>query len=265
MSTLRAIVVRDFRVAWSYRFSFIVQTGSIIFSLLSLKFFAGVFGPAPPPALAEYGGDFFAFTLLGAGMTYVSYPAVKCFAQTVRSAQVTGTLEAMLSTRARPAAIILGSGVWPLAAAVIQVALLVIVGAVMGAELRIAHLGLALTVLVLLLVSLAGLGLLSAAFVVAFKQNEPFTGAFLAGAFLLSGVFYPTSVLPRGLEQLAMLLPTTHAMELTRGLLLGDAGAASYAGHFVALVAFCLLLPTGLLAFSRSIAWAKASGSLGQY
>jgi hypothetical protein len=44
-------------------------------------------------------------------------------------------------------------------------------------------------VLLMTMAALAGFGLMSAGFVVVFKQNEPFTGALVALSFLLSGIF----------------------------------------------------------------------------
>jgi len=266
MTVARAFFVRDFRAAWSYRFSFIVQSGGILFSLVSLKFIADLTSSSTPAALASYGGDYFGFALVGAVLSLLSYPVVKSFAGGVRSAQVTGTFEAMLATRANAAAVVVGAGIFPIMSACTQATLVVLVGAVaLGARIHAGNAALVLVVLSLTIAALAGIGLFSAAFAIAFKQNEPFSGALLGASFLVSGILYPTSVLPGWLRHLAPLIPTTHAVELCRGLLLDGAATGALAPHFAALGAFAVMLPAGIVAVSLALRYARQSGSLSQY
>jgi ABC-2 type transport system permease protein len=266
MSVMRAFLWRDFRVAWSYRMSFVFQTGSLFFSLVTLRFMSDLFGQSDPSSLASYGGDYFSFVILGMGISLMAYPVTKSFAGAVRAAQMTGTFEAMLTTRTPAIAIVFHSGLYPVVVACIQlVAMWLIAGVALGANFRVADLALVVLVLVLTLAVLAGIGLLSAAFAIAFKQNEPFTTAFLAGSLLVSGIMYPTSVLPGWLEKIAVLLPLTHAAELTRLLFLQGADTTSVGVHFAALVVFALSFPLGLFALNHSINWARRCGSLSQY
>jgi ABC-2 type transport system permease protein len=266
MRKVSAIFQRDCRIAWSYRFSFIVENAGLVISLLSLKFVSQLFGGNIPRVLDPYGGDYFGFALLGVSVSSLSYPAVKAFAQAVRSAQVTGTLEAMLTTRASPLTIVLGSGIYPITVACVQLVLLVATGKILlGAHLHLTNPILVVLVLAMGIVSLAGIGLMSAAFVIVFKQTEPFTSTFLAASLLLSGIVYPLSVLPPWLRSLAQFLPITHAIELTRELLLTGASGRAFLPHLVILAGFCLLLPAGALSLSAGIDWAKRSGSLSHY
>ena len=266
MSPAMAFLWRDFRIAWSYRASFLFQAGSLVFSLVSLRFVADLFGQASPHGLAEYGGDYFSFVSLGMGLSLLAYPVTKSFAQGVRAAQVTGTFEAMLTTRTSPVAVVFYSGLYPILVACVELAAMWGIAAfALGAEFHIADLPLVLLVLALTLAILVGIGLCSAAFAIAFKQNEPLTNAFLAGSILLSGIMYPTSVLPGWLERIAFLLPLTHAVELTRALFIEGASTSSVGVHFAALAGFAVLLPVGFLVLQHSITWARRSGSLSQY
>lgn len=72
-------------------------------------------------------------------------------------------------------------------------------------------------------------------------------------------------MLPGWLELLSPLLPMTHALELARGLFLEGADVDHVGLHFAALAAFSLLLPLGLWTLSRSLTWARATGSLAHY
>jgi ABC-2 type transport system permease protein len=267
MRTVRAVLLRDLRVARSYPLSFVVQNVSVLLTLLTTRFLAELFNGAAPGALAGYGGDYFSFALLGVAIANLSYPAVKTLAGAVRGAQVTGTFEAMLTTRGNPVVIILSSAVYPLARALLEMTLLLVIGVVaLGARFDLANLALVWGVLALLLAALLGVGLASAAFTIAFKQAEPLSSAVLAATLVLSGVAYPTAVLPDWLRLFAPLLPATHAIELTRDLLLsGRASGGTLAVHAVALAGFALLLPAGMLLLSLALDYARRAGSLAHY
>jgi len=266
MTTAGAFFVRDLRVAWSYRFAFFFQNASLLFSVLTLRFVSDLIGDSSIAALDEYGGDYFSFVLLGMGLSLLAYPVTKAFANGVRSAQVTGTFEAMLTTKASGASIVVGSALYALAVACVQLVLMWVIGGILfGADFRPIQIPLVLLVVGMTVTVLAGVGLLSAAFMIAFKQNEPFTGAFVAASLLISGIMYPTSVLPRWLEMLSPLLPLTHAAELTRFLFLDGADSAQAGTHFLALGAFCALLPLGIFALNKSLDFARRTGTLSQY
>ena len=266
MSVLRAFVERDFRVAWSYRFSFVTQFGAFLFTLVSMKFLSELFADGSVSALEAYGGDYFSFVVIGLAINLVALPAVGTFAASVRGAQVTGTFEAMLATRTSPLWIVTSSAGYAMLLVLTQLLVLLAIAVVaLDAGLDFSNLGLAALLLAFTLAAFAGVGLLSCAFTVAFNQREPLTGAFLAASLLLSGVLYPTAVLPGWLELLSPLLPMTHALELARGLFLEGADVDHVGLHFAALAAFSLLLPLGLWTLSRSLTWARATGSLAHY
>ncbi len=176
---------------------------------------------------------------------------------------MTGTFEAILATRARPVLTIIGPGVYSLLLVCVQALLMVAIGRLaMGAKLQLAHLGLVTVVIAMTIASLTGIGLMSAAFVVAFKQTEPVTTGLAAASLMVSGILYPTTVPPAWLARLVPLLPMTHAVEITRGLLLERAAVGSLAVHFVVLGLYSLSLPASLLLLSAAITQAKRAGSL---
>jgi ABC-2 type transport system permease protein len=266
MSLLWAFLLKDIRVAWSYRFSFMVQCLSLMFSLTSIRFLSDLVEDGTAEKLSAYGGDYFSFALIGIALSMISFPVVKSFAAGVRSAQTTGTLEAMLTMNCSSAMVVIGVGIFPVLQACLQVVLILLAAAVaLGADLHVINIAPAALVLLMTIAALMGIGLASAAFVLAFKQNEPFSGALLAMSFLISGVLYPTSVLPNWLAPLAPLLPTTHALDLSRGLLVGDVPVNEMLGHLAALAGFCLTLPIGLVLLAAALRHAKRNGSISHY
>lgn len=261
-----AFLRRDLRIAWSYRFSFFVQVATLVFGLVTLRFVSEVVGVSQPASLEQYGGDYFTFLLVGTGIGTLAFPLVKGFAGAVRANQVSGTFEVMLTTRVSGAAIVFNATLYSLLFAAFQLLAVWVVGTVfLGARFQLADTPLVLAVLLLTSILLAGVGLLAASFMIVFKQNEPVSGAFLMMSMMLSGIFYPTSVLPSWLGQFAPLLPLTHAVELLRMLLIQGADSSDFGIHFATLAGFCALLPIGLLTLNMALASARRSGSLGQY
>lgn len=90
----------------------------------------------------------------------------------------------------------------------------------------------------------AGLGLLVAAKVRVIDQFSYAMFLFITPQFLFSGTFFPLEQLPQAVQYLAMAVPLTHAVALTRGLALGDLPALwPVHGAYLLVVglAFCLI------------------------
>lgn len=259
-----AYLERDFRVAWSYRMSFFFQYASMPFALVTTRFVAELV--APQDALEQYGGDYFAFALLGVALQTLMFPVLTVFRGAVREAQVMGTFEAILMTRTRAGTAVLASGLYQSMQAAVQPLLVIpLIGFLMGAPLAWGSSPLALGVLALSLLGFVGVGLCSAAFTIAFKQNEPFTMALFTLTTLLSGVVFPVALLPGWLQPASQALPLTHAAEALRGVFIEGAHVAALAWHVGALAAFALMFPVGLFAVGRATEMARDRGTLGQY
>lgn len=264
MNAARAYLERDFRVAWTYRSSFFIQYLLMPFNLIGTRFLADLVGPRE--ALVQYGGDYFAFALIGTALQIAMYPCLTVFRGAVREAQVLGTLEAILMTRTRAASAVAYSGLYQLLQVSVQpIVIIPLVGFALGAQFAWSNAPIALAILALVLVGFAGIGLCSAAFTIAFKQNEPFTVALISVSTLLSGVIFPIDLLPEPLRWVSLVLPLTHAAEAIRGTFISGSAVSHLELHIAVVAAYAALLPLGLLAVSRAFEYARERGSLGQY
>ena len=87
-----------------------------------------------------------------------------------------------------------------------------------------------------------------------------------SGAFLLSGVVYPVTVLPGWLQIGSWFLPHTYALDGLRLALLQGASWSQITPQLVALVLFGTgILSVGSLLFKYAVYRARLDGSLGQY
>ena len=165
---------RDLRVQMSYRLSFFLQFLGILFSSASFYFVALLFGTRAVPYLSSYGGDYFPFVLIGIAFVGYQGVAMGVFSGVVRSAQTTGTLEAMLVTPTRLVTILLSSSLWSFGFTSVRVLVYLLVGVVVfGVDLNSANVPAALVVLLVTVLALSGIGILSAAFIMVFKRGSP--------------------------------------------------------------------------------------------
>ncbi len=90
--------------------------------------------------------------------------------------------------------------------------------------------------------------------------------ALTTGAFLLSGVVYPVSVLPGWLQVGSWVLPHTYALEALRLTLLQGAPLSQVAPQLGALVLFTIgILPLSFLFFRYAVRRAMVEGSFAQF
>lgn len=263
---LLAFLARDFRTELSYRFSFLLGLAGIFFSTVTYYFVARLLGDSVRPLLAPYGGDYFAFALIGVAFASYFTLGLSGFARALRLAQTTGTLEAMLMTPAPLSTIVLGSAAWSYAFTTLRVVIYLTLGVVMGIELGDAnYLGAAVTLLLAVL-TFAALGIIAAGVIMVTKRGDPVTGLFGGFATLVGGVFYPVEIMPEWLQRIADLLPITYALRAMRLALLQGAPLQALAPDLLALLIFAaVLLPLSLFVFRYAVDRARNEGSLAHY
>jgi len=262
-----AFLRRDFSSEVSYRFSFFLQLFNIFFSVGVFYFISSLLGEAAAPYLTQYGGDYFSFVLIGIAFAGYFGVGLSSFSNSLRQAQTTGTLEAMLSTPTGISEIILSSSLWDYLLTTLRVLVYLLVGAAfLGVNLGGGNYPAALLILVLTVIAFSSLGIIAASFIMVLKRGDPITWAMGALSSFLGGVYYPIDILPGWLQSLSRLLPITYALQAMRLALLQGASFAELAPDILALAVFSvLLLPISLLAFRFAVQRARIDGSLTQY
>ena len=267
MAVAVAFLKRDLSQALSYRLSFLLQLGSIFFSVAIFYFLSRLFGSAVAPQLAAYGGDYFSFVLIGLAFTGFLGLSLSNFAQSIREGQMMGTLEIMLLSPTRLSAILLSSSLWAYVLTTLRVVVYLLVGAlVFGASLSQANIGTALLVMFLSIASFSGIGILSASVVLLMKKGDPIAWLLGGASSLLAGVYYPISVLPDWLEPLSRILPLTYALDAMRLAMLQGYSLYELRLDILVLLGFTVVLtPLSFMVFRKALKRAKMEGSLIQY
>jgi ABC-2 type transport system permease protein len=143
---------------------------------------------------------------------------------------------------------------------------LVVVAVVLTFHLDFSHADLigALMVLAVSTVPVIGLGIITSTLpMLSPEKGEQMTVAVQGVLLLISGVYYPVSVLPAPLRIAGGLSPLTYTLSGMRAALLQHAGPAQLAPTlFVLLLMGAVLIPGGTWVFSRAEARAKRLGLL---
>ena len=261
---LGAFIKRDFISEVSYRLAFIMQVSGMFLSLLALWFFAGMIDPDTKGLDGIRPFDWF---LIGMAFQYYFSTALYSFSAKIRSEQVLGTLEAMLVSPTPTSMVIFSSAAWDFTYGAIRVviyllfATLVFGVTLFGTSLLAVAVGVILTLL-----SSAGMGILSASFILYFKRGDPINFLLSGATTFLGGVFFPVQQLPQSVQFLSEYLPINWSLQIVRGALLQGKSfweLREAIAHLTVLTA--ILLPLGLLASRVAIRHAKREGSLVQY
>ena len=265
--TALSFLRRDFKIQISYRFGFFFQFVGVLVSLPSFYFLSLLVGQRVTPLLEAYGGDYFAFVLVGIAFMGYQNVALNSFAQTVRSGQMMGTLEAMLMTPYRLSTILVSSSLWSLVLTSLQVFLYLLLGITLfGFRIDRLNLAGAFLTQVLTILAFSGVGILSASFVIVFKQETPINFLYATISGLLAGVLYPVEVLPGWLQRLSSLLPLTYSLRAMRkAILLGNSLVEMSIDLLILGLFACVLLPLGFYAFRYAVHRAKIDGTLTQF
>jgi ABC-2 type transport system permease protein len=267
MSVPSSFLKRDISIALSYRLSFILQIGGILFNVASFYFLSRLFSSAMVPQLQEYGGDYFSFVLIGLAFSGYLGLSLSSFASSIREGQMTGTLEIMLLSPTRLSSILLSSSLWPYLLTTINVIFYLVLGAlVFGFNISHANIITAIVILILSVASFSGIGILSAAVVLVIKKGDPIAWIFGGVSSLLAGVYYPISVLPDWLTPFSRVLPMTYALDAMRLAMLKGYSLYEVRMDVMVLTGFTLVLtPLAFFAFRSALKRAKREGSLIQY
>lgn len=210
--------------------------------------------------------DLAGFLFMGGVVTTIVATAFWTVAMSIRMEMDAGTLEPSWLTPTRRETLILGRALYGMVLLTFtQVALFAIGMAFFGLRVRADALW-ALPAVLIALVATAGVAFLIAGAVLLLKEANFFvdTTNFLFG--ILSGTAFPISVLPGAAQIVAVLLPTTWAVEILRfhaigartvvdprleyGLLLGTSAA---------------IVPFGLWAFRSADRWVRVHGTIAQH
>jgi ABC-2 type transport system permease protein len=156
-----------------------------------------------------------------------------------------------------------GSGLFAVLYGLVRAVLLfVVVALAFGLTFPDADFAAAVAVLGLASVSFFGIGMMTAVLPLISPEKGAQLGFVAQGMLLVvSGVYYPVSVLPDWMQWLSTISPATYALRGIRASILDGAGLA-WADVWPLLVIGAVSIPLGLWVFRRGEVYAKRTGKL---
>ncbi len=262
-----AFFKRDFKTATSYRLQYASQGFGIILTTFSFFLLSKLFAGNAITELEPYGGDYFSFVLIGIALTDYFTISTSAFSTEIRTSQMVGTLESLLVTPTSILTILLSSYFYKLFSTSFRILFYIFIGYfVFGMLLQPLNIFALISAFILTLLPFFGLGLVSAAFIIVFKQGNPIGGLMAMSSGLLGGVMYPVSLLPGWLKPFSVVLPITHGLEAIRQVLLNGAGITDISQQLLILAVLSIFsLATGVVSIYYGLKIAKKEGSLLHY
>ena len=136
------------------------------------------------------------------------------------------------------------------------------VAAFIGIHMPDANFGAALALLAIASVSFIGVGMMTSVLPLISPEKGAQLGFVGQGLMLVvSGVYYPVSVMPHWMQWLAKVSPATYALRGDRASIIGGAGVA-WADVWPLLLIAAAAIPLGLAIFHRGERYAKKHGKL---
>jgi ABC-2 type transport system permease protein len=211
-------------------------------------------------------GGYFGFVIIGLVIVQILTISLGVMPVTVRQELVSGTIERFLVSAHGPINGILGTMLFPLLNALINGVLMLTLATVIF--------GLPLASTAVLAIPVALLGTLAfmpfafflVALVMAFKQASSATQFIVAGVAIVSGMYFPISLLPGWIGWMSDIQPFTPATDLLRHLLVGATLVHPAGVELLKLVGFvAVLLPAGFILLRASIHYGQRTGTIAEY
>jgi ABC-type multidrug transport system permease subunit len=264
-SRVGAIFRRDALVALSYPGNFTLSWLAIVIEVVIAWYISKLIPASPKFSPNGVSVPYFQFIAINAAFVLFQTAALNSFAESIRDAQLTGTLEIVLSTPTRLNTLVLSSAVWSMTYTFLQTTVYLLIAMAFGLDLHHVDVLTALIFLVLTVASVSPLGVLAAAMAMVIKKTGPVEFLSNASASVFGGVYLPLASMPLALQWIGWLLPITHALNGFRAAAAG-VPIRQVAGDAIwLLVASAILLPLALWIFSRAVAKARVDGTLSMY
>jgi ABC-2 type transport system permease protein len=258
------------RASWlaaaSYRLSMMFAIFGLIIGVIPLFFIANALQGVMAKAIQYEGGHYFGFLLMGMVAYLFVTESLGALPNSISGTVSSGTLDTLLGTPTSPVALFAGLTSYGFTWAFVRALIMVLVGVVLGVRVEWSNALLALVAVLLVILAYGGLGLISAAMIVAFRTDGPLRAGILAVTALLGGVYYPTNVIPSWLKTISVFVPLTYGLRALRLALLDGRPLSAMAGDFAALIGFIVLFGAiGVFALRAAFRYARRAGTLTQY
>ncbi len=258
--------LKDLRIATSYKLQFVFSILSIFVSIFFIFIFSTLFESSNNEILDRYGGSYFNFLFIGFITAEITFLFLNTMPNKVREYQMTGVFEELIMSGRKEIEVILSSLFYPIFFQFFRLFCYWL--ALILADIDLGFINAigfySVVAFLLFSISLIGISLLSTAITITYKSPGIINRLYLSVTSVLSGVAFPVELLPKFLEIVGQLLPTTQFLHIVRNdsITLYEENFAYYENLIFLLLISVLLLILGVMSLRKAIEVSKKNGSL---
>jgi len=262
-----AFIKRDYRIESGYKTSFLMRLAESLVLLFFFYFLGGLINSQSAGALNRFGGHYFPFAVVGLAFARFFDLTLRTFSESIRLAQVTGCLEAMLSSQTHCVTIVLFSSLYGVISGALQLCLIFLAGAFLfGVNFGMMNVPATLLVVLLSIAIFVALGVLSASAIVLLKKGDPITWILGGVGSIVGGAYFPVDVMPVPLQRLSAVIPIRYSLDALRLTMLKGYSVAMITRPLITLTFIAaVLLPLSLILFAATIRKGRKEGTLMEY
>jgi ABC-2 type transport system permease protein len=267
MRSVLALVRAAALEAMTYRVQQFGALVGIAVGIVPLYYVANALQPVMGASLANEGGHYFSFVVVGFACFPYVRTAISALPGEISKSISTGTLEAMIGTPATLPEVIGGMVGYPFIWTAVRSLSLLLFGTLMGVDIAWSRAPIAFSVLMLAVVAYGALGLFASSLIIAFRTAGPLQEGVIWLSMMLGGLYYPVDAAPSWLGRVTTLIPLTYTLRSIRRVLLEPDAPLSAIGRDVAIltVLSATMMAVALAAFLAALRYAKRSGTLAHY
>jgi ABC-2 type transport system permease protein len=262
-----AFLRRDFLIMVSYRVALLGDWFNLIAQVVVFYFVSKLIPTETMPVFSGVQPNYMEFVVTGIVPTAFLQIGITRVIAVLRQEQHMGTLEPLLAAPLTPATLQLGSVAYDLVYVPIRSIMFLLMSAIFfDVSFNTGGLGPTVGVLLVFIPFVWGLGMLGSASVLTLKRGAGVVG--FASTFLIlgSGTYFPLSVFPGWVQDLAVFNPVALALQATRETLIGTDGWGETLPQILRLLPSSILtLVLGLSAFAFALKRERRRGTLGMY
>ena len=204
VAKLPAFVRRDLRITLSYRMAAVGGLLALAVQALVFSFIGKLVDPSRLPMFGGSRATYMEFVTIGIALNMVVVLLLQQFATAIRTEQMLGTLESLLSTPTSIATIQAGSAAFALVSVPLRLGLFIaVLGLAFGLNFHASGILPSAVILVGFLPFLWGFGVLSAGAILTFRRGVGALSVGMTALGLASGAFFPLALLPHWLHAIA--------------------------------------------------------------
>lgn len=264
-SAALAILMRDWRMLRSYRFRIVAMLLNGLISVTLFHFISKLVGARSQSFVSPEA--YFAFVVVGLVILQVLNATLSTSGGALRNETAAGTMVRLLISPFGATSGLLAMLVFPILTALcVGIFILCCGGALYGMPLEWSTVPLAIPVALLGSLAFTPFSVLVLAITVQVKQAATAATWLTALLGLVSGLYFPTELLPGWLSWAADVQPFTPATDLLRHLLVGSPLRDSALLDLSKLVGFVIvLMPVALVALNKSLRLGQRRGTILEY